>query len=110
MPRYIYYEEIRYIGWPKVLKILGFTPKTGNRNRYTHWNKMNCCFHKERNNSLFIFYDSSSFTCFGCWESGDIFEFVMKFRKYSRIQTMVFFKKHFGIDPKNFLPNGKIRK
>lgn len=76
-----YYEKIRgKIRWDEILSKLGIrfkgTVKLGQSGFGLGNYKCLCIFHKEKTASLVFFENSGRFHCFGCGESGDIFDFI----------------------------------
>jgi DNA primase len=47
-----------------------------------------CPFHQEKTPSFMISPDLQMYKCFGCGESGDIFEFVMKYEHLDFPETL----------------------
>jgi len=57
-----------------------------------------CPFHKEKTPSFYVDDDKSFYKCFGCGESGDIINFVSKFKKLDFTSSIEFLAKHFSIE------------
>lgn len=95
-----YYEEVKdVVNWCEILSKLGIKFKrTGYLGGGNY--KCLCIFHKEKTASLTFLHSSSTFHCFGCGESGDIFHFISQYltgNKYNLPRTCRWLKKCFNI-------------
>lgn len=56
-----------------------------------------CPFHDDRSPSLVVYPETSSFYCFGCQKSGDIFRFVMGIEKLTFKQAVEALSRYSGL-------------
>lgn len=70
---------------------------------------INCPFHNEKTPSLKIYKGNRGFSCYGCGESGDIIQFVMKYFEINFMQALVKIDTdfHLGLTGKRLSDNEK---
>ena len=51
--------------------------------------RIRCPFHDEKTPSLVVYLNTSSFTCFGCSKSGDVFDFIAAYEEISLLQVVL---------------------
>lgn len=70
---------------------------------------INCPFHNENTPSLKMYKGNKGFSCFGCGESGDIIQFVMKYFEINFMQALVKIDTdfHLGLTGKRLSDNEK---
>ncbi len=56
-----------------------------------------CPFHDDHNPSFVVYPETSSFYCFGCQKSGDIFRFVMEIEKLTFKQAVEAISRYAGL-------------
>ncbi|MGE5443665.1 MAG: CHC2 zinc finger domain-containing protein [Ignavibacteriales bacterium] len=56
-----------------------------------------CPFHDDRSPSFVVYPETSSYYCFGCKKSGDIFRFVMEIEKLSFKDAVEALSRYSGI-------------
>ena len=96
-----YFEALRQIPWSQILSRLGKQLK-GSSRPY-----LKCHVHNESSSSLRLL-DNGRWHCYGCDRDGDTFDLVAGHvtpRRGERAvrATIRFFRKKFGIDPKDFV-------
>lgn len=57
----------------------------------------NCPFHKEKTPSFMVSPDKQMFHCFGCGESGDSINFLMKYKNYTFVEAAEYLARKAGI-------------
>lgn len=55
-----------------------------------------CPFHEDKNPSLSVDKEKGLYNCFGCGESGDVFDLVEKMKGYSFTEALSFLKEYSG--------------
>ncbi len=68
-----------------------------------------CPFHKEKTPSFMVSPDLQRYKCFGCGESGDIFNFIQKIENLDFPETLEKLAKEAGVELKKFEPNPKYK-
>ncbi|MGI5897893.1 MAG: DNA primase [Candidatus Dojkabacteria bacterium] len=68
-----------------------------------------CPFHKEKTPSFMVSPDIQRYKCFGCNESGDIFNFVQKIENLDFPETLEKLAKEAGVELKKFQSNSKYK-
>ncbi len=68
-----------------------------------------CPFHKEKTPSFMVSPDIQRYKCFGCNESGDIFNFVQKIENLDFPETLEKLAKEAGVELKKFQTNSKYK-
>lgn len=90
-----YFARVRgTLDWELVLP--KFFPKTAFKKNARGF-RMNCPVHNEKTPSMQFFKGRSSFNCFGCGESGNIFVFIAHMIDGDMTAVMWFINKHFHI-------------
>ena len=96
----LYFDEVRRIEWFKVISKFGIKI----RKRGSGWGRgdyiTRCPFHCDKSPSMHFYNNIAGFCCYGCGNSGDVFEFVrimLDGRHGDRILAYRWFKKNFGI-------------
>lgn len=81
---------------------------TLNRRGVNYWA---CCpFHMEKTPSFSIKQDGQFFKCFGCGESGNVFNFVMKMENVDFITAIEILCKQYGIELPSIKDNEQLQK
>lgn len=81
---------------------------TLNRRGANYWA---CCpFHMEKTPSFSIKQDGQFFKCFGCGESGNVFNFVMKMENVDFITALEILCKQYGIELPSIKDNEQLQK
>lgn len=57
----------------------------------------NCPFHKEKTPSFVVSQDKQIYHCFGCGESGDSIQFLMKYKNYTFVEAAEYLARRGGI-------------
>lgn len=68
-----------------------------------------CPFHKEKTPSFMVSPDLQRYKCFGCGESGDIFNFIQKIENLDFPETLEKLAKEAGVELKKFETNPKYK-
>ena len=70
-----------------------------------------CCpFHMEKTPSFSIKQDGQFFKCFGCGESGNVFNFIMKMENVDFVTALEIVCKQYGIEMPTTQDNEQIQK
>ena len=70
-----------------------------------------CCpFHMEKTPSLSIKQDGQFFKCFGCGESGNVFNFIMKMENVDFLTAVEILCKQYGIEMPSVQDNEQLQK
>jgi len=69
-----------------------------------------CPFHKEKTPSFIVSPDIQRYKCFGCGETGDIFNFVQKIENIDFPETLGKLAKEAGVDLKRFEKDSKYKR
>ena len=81
---------------------------TLNRRGSNYWA---CCpFHMEKTPSLSLKQDGQFFKCFGCGESGNVFNFIMKMENVDFITAVEILCKQYGIEMPTVQDNEQLQK
>lgn len=68
-----------------------------------------CPFHSEKTPSFVVSEGKQIFTCFGCHASGDVIEFVKKYKNLTFIEAVEDLAKRYGIEFENSWQNDKSK-
>lgn len=68
-----------------------------------------CPFHQEKSPSFIVSPEIQRYKCFGCGESGDIFNFVQKLENIDFPETLEKLAKEAGVELKKFEKNSKYK-
>ena len=69
-----------------------------------------CPFHKEKTPSFIVSPDIQRYKCFGCGETGDIFNFVQKIENIDFVEALEKLAKEAGVDLKRFEKDSKYKR
>ena len=69
-----------------------------------------CPFHKEKTPSFIVSPDIQRYKCFGCGETGDIFNFVQKIENIDFVESLEKLAKEAGVDLKRFEKDSKYKR
>ena len=69
-----------------------------------------CCFHNEKTPSFSIKQDGQFFKCFGCGESGNVFNFIMKMENVDFLTAVEILCKQYGIEMPSVQDNEQLQK
>lgn len=69
-----------------------------------------CPFHKEKTPSFIVSPDIQRYKCFGCGETGDIFNFVQKIENIDFLEALEKLAKEAGVDLKRFEKDSKYKR
>jgi DNA primase len=69
-----------------------------------------CPFHHETSPSFFIDENLGRFKCFGCGESGDVFNFLEKYDNLTFYESLKYLAKRVGIELKGYSKNSQDEK
>ena len=67
-------------------------------------------FHKEKTPSFIVSPDIQRYKCFGCGETGDIFNFVQKIENIDFVESLEKLAKEAGVDLKRFEKDSKYKR
>ena len=95
----------KLIDWKKRIELIKFTlPIEQVVGKYVKLRKSGnkftgkCPFHDDRNPSFVVYPETSTFYCFGCQKSGDIFTFVMEIEKLSFKEAVELLSRYPGLN------------
>ncbi len=69
-----------------------------------------CPFHKEKTPSFIVSPDIQRYKCFGCGETGDIFNFIQKIENIDFVEALEKLAKEAGVDLKRFEKDSKYKR
>lgn len=67
--------------------------------------KANCPFHSEKSPSFFVNEQLQRYRCFGCGETGDVFNFLEKYEGMTFAESLKYLADRAGIELKEFTPS-----
>lgn len=56
-----------------------------------------CPLHAEKYKSIQVFHSKGIFKCFACGEEGNVISLLMKYKKYTYIESLQWLAKKYGI-------------
>lgn len=69
--------------------------------------KANCPFHSEKTPSFFINEQIQRYRCFGCSETGDVFNFLQKYEGMSFLESLKYLADRVGIELSDYKPTAE---